>query len=188
MSFNILVVCIGNVCRSPVAERLLRSRLDGLLGERRDAVTVESAGVRALVGNPVDALSSQELARLGGSAEGFAARQLTQAHMLQADLVLTATKELRSRVLRDAPVALRRAFTLTEFAALMAGVTAQSPKALVADAAQRRASAAVAEYDVPDPIGASGEVHRQVADFLDRATATIASAIAEAVESDLSHA
>jgi len=181
VSFNILVVCIGNVCRSPVAERLLRSRLDGLLGERRDAVTVESVGVRALVGNPVDALSSQELARLGGSAEGFAARQLTQAHMLQADLVLTMTIELRSRVLEEAPSALRRTFTLTEFAELVEGVIPESPRELVADAAQRRSSAVLDDYDVADPIGGSAELHREVAVVIDDAVRRVAQALAASI-------
>src|SRR5680860_1851127 len=88
MSFNILVVCIGNVCRSAQAERLLRLRLDVLPGDQSSAFDVTSAGVRAMVGNAMDPSSASELERLGGTAEGFASTQLTSAHVLQADLVL----------------------------------------------------------------------------------------------------
>ena len=179
--FTVLVVCIGNVCRSPLAERLLRERLREQLGELSEAVVVESAGTRAMAGRPMDAMAAQELGRLGLTNEDFRARQLTERMANDAGLVLTATKELRSRVLEDAPGALRRAFTITEFAALVDGVSADSPRELVADAAQRRSLARVEDYDVPDPIGAGPEVHRQAADLIDASVTPIAAAIATAV-------
>ena len=181
MSFKILVVCIGNVCRSAQAERLLEFRLGTLLGPRRDEVSVSSAGVRALVGYPMDASSARELARLGGTAENFESTQLTAAVVAEADLVLTATKDLRSRVLQESPGALKRTFTLLEFAALADGATPSSLKDLVAGAADRRSSAQLDDYDIADPIGASDQVHAQVAGVIDQATRTIASAIAASV-------
>lgn len=179
--FTVLFVCVGNICRSPLAERLLRERLREQLGGSRDEVIVESAGVRALVGWPMDELAAQELARLGLSNDTFRAHQLTEQMTAQADLVLTATKELRSRVLEDAPAALRRTFTIREFAALVDGVTAESPQQLVADAAQRRSSANVTDYDVPDPVDAGAAVHREAAGLIDIALVPIARAIASAV-------
>lgn len=181
--FTVLFVCIGNVCRSPLAERLLRERLREQLGEQSDAVAVESAGVRALVGRPMDEMAAGELERLGLTNESFRARQLTERMAKDADLVLTATKDLRSRVLEDAPGALRRTFTITEFAALVQGVEAGSPKSLVADAAVRRSTAQVEDYDVPDPIGAGPDVHRQAADLIDASVSVIAEALAAAVQS-----
>ena len=97
--FEILVVCLGNVCRSPLAEQVLRMRFAELLGDGSPAVRVSSAGARALVGRPMDEHAAAELRRLGGDPEGFAATQLTAAAAGAADLVLTATRELRSRVL-----------------------------------------------------------------------------------------
>ena len=179
--FTVLVVCIGNVCRSPLAERLLRERLREQLGELSEAVVVASAGTRALAGRPMDAMAAQELGRLGLTNEDFRARQLTERMANDAGLVLTASKELRSRVLEDAPGALRRAFTITEFAALADGVSADSPRELVADAAQRRSLAQVEDYDVPDPIGAGPDVHRKAADLIDSSVTPIAAAIATAV-------
>ena len=179
--FTVLVVCCGNVCRSPLAERLLRERLREQLGKLSEAVVVESAGTRALAGRPMDAMAAQELGRLGLTNEDFRARQLTERMANDAGLVLTATKELRSRVLEDAPGALRRAFTITEFAALVEGASADSPRELVADAAQRRSLAQVEDYDVPDPIGAGPDVHRKAADLIDSSVTPIAAAIATAV-------
>ena len=181
MSFKILVVCIGNVCRSAQAERLLEFRLGTLLGPRRDEVSVSSAGVRALVGHPMDSSSERELTRLGATAEGFESTQLTAAAVAEADLVLTATKDLRSRVLQESPGALKRTFTLLEFAALTDGAKSASPKDLVAGAADRRSTAQLDDYDIADPIGASDQVHAQVAAVIDRATRTITTAIAASV-------
>jgi protein-tyrosine phosphatase len=182
--FTILVVCLGNVCRSPVAERLLRLRFQELLGERASAVDVSSAGVRAMVGSPVHELSAAELVRLGGDPAGFAARQVTPALPGEADLVLTATSELRSRVLEEAPRALKRAFTIRELATLLRADLDEpvtGPADLVARAAARRGAVPVPDYGVPDPIGRSAEVHRQAAELLDADCAVIARRIADTV-------
>ena len=112
-------------------------------------MAVESAGVRAMVGHPMEENAAGELARLGYENESFRARRINEAMATKAGLVLTATKAIRSGVLEEAPGALRRTFTITEFAALMDGVEADSPKALVADAAQRRSAAEVGSTTSP---------------------------------------
>ncbi len=83
--FNkILVVCVGNVCRSPTAERLLRNYQPGL--------TVESAGLGALVGREADA-SALEVARERNlSLEGHCARQVTGRMCRSYDLILAMEK------------------------------------------------------------------------------------------------
>ena len=111
--YDVLVVCEGNLCRSPLAERLLTSRLAGA------EVRVASAGVHAVVGAPMDALAAAELTRLGGDPSEFEARQLTASMATEADLVLTATRDIRSQVVATAPAALKRTFTLLELAALL---------------------------------------------------------------------
>lgn len=180
--FSILVVCTGNVCRSPLAERLLRLHLDDLVAkDQRDAVTVASAGVQALAGHPMDADSAAELTRLGGSPDGFVSRQLEPAMLRETDLILTATTAHRTRILEDEPGALRRSFTLREFAALVQDVEAPDPAALVAQAARQRASAEIDEYDLDDPIGAAQDVHFAVAEAIENATWTIAMSLTEAL-------
>jgi protein-tyrosine phosphatase len=188
--FDILVVCLGNVCRSPLAERLLRLRFEQMLGDGAAAVRVTSAGVRAMVGDPMNELSAAELERLGGDPSGFVSSQVTGQRVTSADLVLTATRDLRSRVLEEAPRALKRTFTIREFAAIAAsGLDRErvtGPVDLVAQAASWRGSAQVLEYDVPDPIGKSPEVHRDVADLLEGDCELIARAVVGAVLSDVS--
>lgn len=189
-AFTILVVCLGNVCRSPLAEHLLRMRFEQMLGDGASAVRVSSAGVRALVGDPMNDSSAEELRRLGGDPGGFVSSQVTPARATEADLVLTATRDLRSRVLEEAPRALKRTFTIREFAALATAGPERphvsGPVDLVAQAASWRGSAQILEYDVPDPIGQSAEVHRQVAEMLDADCEAIARAVVSAVLSDVS--
>ncbi|MCL1634898.1 low molecular weight phosphotyrosine protein phosphatase [Luteimonas sp. SX5] len=81
-----LIVCVGNICRSPMAEALLRHRLAG-----RD-FAVGSAGLAALRGNPIDPLAEQVLAAHGLSAKAHIARQIEQALIDRADIVLTMEK------------------------------------------------------------------------------------------------
>jgi protein-tyrosine phosphatase len=186
---SILVVCLGNVCRSPLAERMLRKRFDELLGDGADAVHVSSAGVWALVGEPMDASSAAELARLGGDPSDFAARQVAAAMTDDADLILTATRELRSRVLEESPRALKRSFTIREFATLATSdiVRERRPASaadLIRRAAAWRGSADIEDYDVPDPIGQSPECHREVADLLERECTLIARAVVGALLSE----
>jgi protein-tyrosine phosphatase len=190
-SFEILVVCLGNVCRSPLAEHVLRMRIDELLPDGDSRVHVRSAGVRGLTGQSMDPHAAAELERLGGDASAFRARQLTGELATHADLVLTATRALRSRVLEEAPRALRRTFTIRELAAIVASPAfAEQPLhgagALVATAASWRGSVTVEDYDIADPIGRSAEFHRAVADVLNTECAAIARAVALAVRGGVS--
>jgi protein-tyrosine phosphatase len=79
---RILVVCLGNICRSPMAEYVLRKHLQGR------GVTVESAGIAATNGARIDPLALGVLAAHGIDADGHVARRLEQAMLDAADLVL----------------------------------------------------------------------------------------------------
>jgi protein-tyrosine phosphatase len=74
---------VGNVCRSPMAEALLRSALSD-----RDGITVESAGLGALVGHPASPHAVELMAELGLDISGHRARQLSPDLVRAADLVL----------------------------------------------------------------------------------------------------
>lgn len=113
--YHVLFVCTGNICRSPAAELLLSSLLDG-------SVTVTSAGTSGLPGWPVSPPMAALLASDGLSADGFASQALTASDVRGADLVLTLTAAHRSRVLEDEPLALRRTLTLGELARLATAV------------------------------------------------------------------
>lgn len=188
--FEILVVCLGNVCRSPLAERVLRLRFDKLLGDAAGSVHVGSAGVSALSGSSMDENVAAELRRLGGDPDGFVSTQLDGRLTDGADLVLSATRQLRSRVLEESPRALKRTFTLREFAALATSQTFRechvtSIADLVGRVASWRGSVPVDEYDVPDPIGQSAAFHHEVAEMLDEQCTLVARAVVDAILSDV---
>lgn len=94
---RILVVCIGNICRSPVAEHLLRDHLSN------SDMVVESAGLRALVDKPMEAMAMQFLRRKGLHGERHRARQLTRGMLRSADLILAVEREHIIGMMRIAP-------------------------------------------------------------------------------------
>lgn len=77
---SILVVCTGNICRSPVGERLLRSRLPDM--------KVDSAGIAALTGEAADPVMAETAREYGLSLEGHCAKQLTPLMCREYDLIL----------------------------------------------------------------------------------------------------
>lgn len=164
--FAILAVCTANICRSPLMEVLLRSQLDPTRFE------VASAGVRGWDRQPMDTMARMELLRLGHSAETFQSHAIDSYLVDSADLILTATRAHRSDVLALNPQALRRTFTLVEFAALTSLVDGSTPSELVAQAALRR-SQAPADADIGDPYRRGPQVHRAVADQIAAAVETV---------------
>jgi protein-tyrosine phosphatase len=78
---RVLVVCVGNICRSPLGERLLANGLP-------ERFTVTSAGIGALVGHEADATATEVAAAHGVSLDGHVARQFTAAIGEAVDLIL----------------------------------------------------------------------------------------------------
>lgn len=167
---NVLFVCTGNICRSPFCERLVRARA-------RDAgvLAAASAGVRPVRGHPIDAPIAAALRSLGVDPAGHRARAVTAELVVEAHLVLTADSAQRARILDVDPSALRRTFTLREFAHLGAGLpplAAASGAELtdrVAEVAARRGHADLAEpaaLDIGDPFGAPPRLVRIYVDQL----------------------
>ncbi|HEV7193723.1 MAG TPA: hypothetical protein VGN35_11030 [Jatrophihabitantaceae bacterium] len=149
MSFDVLYVCTGNLCRSPMAELLFRGWTDPSAD-----VTVSSAGVQALVGHGIDVSSASALGQLGIDPTQHRARQFEAWMAADADLILTATGEQRDLVMTAVPSTMRRAFTMKEFVRLVNGVPRGEPRAVVAAAAARRGRVARVlpeDDDVRDP-------------------------------------
>jgi protein-tyrosine phosphatase len=164
--FRVLVVCTGNIYRSPLAERLLKQRL----GEAQQVIHLSSAGTLAAVGMPMAAAAGSFLLERGADPSGTRARRLTRELVEQSDLVLGAATEHREAAVQLSPVwSLTRAFTLGEFARLVraedaTGVVdpAERFAALVQGAVARRgaAGAHAGDDDIDDPLGAHPrEVH-----------------------------
>jgi len=156
---RILIVCTGNICRSPFIERLLRHELNSRGNGFEKAILVRSAGTGALVGSPMDAQAAAQLLAHGGDPSGFSARQLTPALIAESDLVLTATREHRGKVARMSPAAMRRVFAFCDFADLVgvvdgpgaAGDPAPSPLGL-ADRVRQVTATAAASRGLKPPL------------------------------------
>lgn len=162
---RILIVCTGNICRSPFIERLLQHQLDEGRPASDRPIVVNSAGTGALTGSAMDERAAERLMALGGDPVGFRARALTPDLIAGSDLVLTATRWHRGRVAEMYPKALRQVFTLRDFADLVAGadgpgsrVTHPDPKAWVRQVTEKAAASRglkpplePAQADIVDP-------------------------------------
>jgi len=112
---------MGNICRSPMAERLLAHAVAERGAEH--LVLSESVGTGSWhAGERMNRPAAAEMDRRGVSYESFRARQLLGSHIDTADLVLTATSEQFDFVLGLRPDALPRVFVLGEFARLAATI------------------------------------------------------------------
>lgn len=146
---RILTVCTGNICRSPVAERLLQAGLDQVLP---GGFEVRSAGTRAMVGSPIQPLSADIVNMYGGTDKGFAARQLTPKILRETDIVLTMTSKHRGEVLQLDASLLKRTFTIREFARMLEAL--EERDAATADSAAAATAAATAAAETPgEPAG-----------------------------------
>jgi protein-tyrosine phosphatase len=188
--FAILTVCTGNICRSPLAEQLLRARFAeaGIRG-----IEVASAGLNAVVGAPMEPIPAELSRRYGGDPDGAVGQQLADHHVAAADLVLTMTVEQRDELVRRHPRGAHRTFTIVEFARLLAvlddepgdaaaggtsvltavGATLRRTR-LVAGAARQRGAVRLApEDDIVDPMRRERSVHESVAEQLSLTTSRL---------------
>ncbi|MEO3797868.1 low molecular weight protein-tyrosine-phosphatase [Nonomuraea sp. B10E15] len=102
MTYRVCLVCMGNICRSPMAEVVLRQTLAGRgLGDR---VTVDSAGTGEWhVGDPMDERALDLLARHGYDGSVHRARQFAGDWFARYDLVLAMDRDNLSTLRRMAP-------------------------------------------------------------------------------------
>lgn len=175
--FVVLVVCTGNISRSPFACLLLEDALG-------PSVRVGCAGTRAMAGHGVDSLMLPYYAETGVDPSDFVARQLSVDMVREAGLILTMTTAHRVSVLSLMPAAVQRTFTLREFARLAATVkpgelTGETPGARLAQLVQlapelrERAPWDPDGNDVPDPYGHDRREYDRSVQFIQAALKTI---------------
>lgn len=193
-TFEILTVCTGNICRSPLAEQLLRAQTSSI-----PDVAVRSAGTSAMVGYGMDVRAANYSVQFGADPSSHVARQLVIDQVRSAGLVLAMSREHRKAVVELLPRASRYTFTVRELARVCEAMTeadlAEIVAIPVADPAARLAALVEAaaglrgmvdppaspdENDVVDPYAQSDEVYALSVDQLLPAVRTVASALQQA--------
>ncbi|MFD7549423.1 protein-tyrosine-phosphatase [Streptomyces sp. NPDC059578] len=192
-TFRILHVSTGNVCRSPITERLTRHALVGRLGDPLGGgVVVESAGTWGHEGAPMETNAETVLADFGADPTGFTGRELLDDHVIRADLVLTATRDHRAQVISMGHSAGLRTFTLKEFTRLVRAIdpatlpdprdegVVERARALVRAAAALRGwllAPSVEADEVFDPYGAPLPFFRSIGDEIHEALDPVVTAL-----------
>ena len=181
MKFSVLFVSTGNICRSPVAERLFRARSLTL-----DHLVVRSAGTDVPPGWGIDGSCATALNELGVDPKGHVSRGIDDRMVDEADLVLTASGAHRGMLLRARPSTLAKTFTMREFVRIAdnaprqrhgAGTAVPALKDRVRVIADQRGIAdvpAAGADDIADPFGEPIPVVRNsVADISRTVDATL---------------
>ena len=195
--FEIMTVCTGNVCRSPLAQQVLAARLSDLPG------VITSGGTYEMGAAPMPADAQRLAAEFGVSGDVAAAHRsqlVTSDRLASPDLVLTMAREHRRHIVSLAPSRLRSTFTVREFARLAADTSNDELRAAAAAATTpservRAAVAAVAAHrgmtlppaspdddDVVDPYRRSWNTYQasgaQLAPALDEVVRVVRVAVA----------
>lgn len=178
-----LIVCTGNVCRSPYIERRLRAALVGF------DVHVSSAGSAALVGQPMSPGSDRLLAESGIAHEDFVARQLSARLVEDADVIIGAGRDHIGAAARLSPRALQRGLALLDLADLLADADLAS----IRPASGRERGEQITQLarshrpEIParsadnatimDPYGRGEGAYRQMADQIEQALPVLVAAL-----------
>lgn len=92
---SILVICIGNICRSPIAERVLRRDVLGL--------KIRSAGLNAVIGHGIQSNMAALAQQDGIDTQGHSATQFTTAMGIEYDLILVMEQSHKTTIAQLAP-------------------------------------------------------------------------------------
>jgi glycine hydroxymethyltransferase len=143
---NVLFVCTGNICRSPIAEGLFRR----LTGNRKE-IEVASAGVHAVRGQPPSVYAVEVCAAEGTDISGLRSQPLTGALVDQATHIFAMTGAHVETIQTLFPQSAEKTFLLREF---------EEPGTTV-------------WRDVPDPIGLGREVYEECARIIKNALPSV---------------
>ena len=181
--FTVVVVCDGNICRSPLLELALQDRLP------EAHFAVRSAGLTPLIGHPMDPQMQRVATAAGLHPTAFRASSFDPRLAGMADLVLTMTVAQRDAVVGRAPRLLRRTLSLSEALNNLAPEPVigrpddsqidRSPietmRQLVRVAVARRSTTRLtADDDVPDPYQGDDALFEAVGHRLLAAAGTLA--------------
>jgi protein-tyrosine phosphatase len=182
-AFRVVVVSTADISRGPAVQRILKTRLQSLGSDA--ALILSSAGTAAAGGAPIHPLTARALTELGADPDGHQAHRLTERRLVQADLILTVSREQGTGAVALRPGVRERMFTVIEFARLTASAPAvRGPRELVAGLAGLRGSVRPVdpgEDDLDDPTDGSYRDHERVLRRVDHAVRDIARGLSVSV-------
>ena len=156
--YQVLFVCSGNSCRSPMAEGLLRLKLPQRL---HDEVEVQSAGTLGINGMPAAENSVRVVREHGGDIAGHRSQGLSRKLVAASDLILAMASEHVEHLRKNYPAYRENVFLLKQFAH----------------------SGPLEEPEIEDPIGSSLAVYREcgqvIAEEIDRVLPAIVKLVQE---------
>jgi protein-tyrosine phosphatase len=137
---SILVVCAGNICRSPTAEYLFKDKLK--VNIANSPVNISSAGLTALVGKGAEATATSIALTKNMDMSAHKGRQLSSALIAENDLILVMEQRHLSDLLGQYPQARGKTFLLGKW---------------------------IDDTEIPDPYRQSHEAFDHVYQLIDRA-------------------
>jgi protein-tyrosine phosphatase len=137
---SILVVCAGNICRSPTAEYLFKDKLKDNLAN--SPVKISSAGLTALVGKGAEVTATSIALTKNIDMSAHKGRQLSSALIAENDLILVMEQRHLSDLLGQYPQARGKTFLLGKW---------------------------IDDTEIPDPYRQSHEAFDHVYQLIDRA-------------------
>lgn len=164
----LLFVCEGNICRSPFAERVLQS----MLVKPPPNLIITSAGTAPAYGNAIAGETAKIIELLGARSGAHQPKEATRQLLDDAELVLTATRDQRAKVVQRHPPAILYTFTIRQLGHILGAPVADEsavhldgPVSIAEFARARVASAAGIgdDADVVDPFRQASSTHAMAA-------------------------